>query len=141
MYTLQELQQQNEEISALCDVLAVLIEHPELRTNVFVCELLARFREKVWMHLVFEDNPIYSELARHPDQPFSDVASSFHDSARQIRRRFAHYIRHACDRTGSELDDEQYLSESRAIIASIRERLAYESEQVFPLVRAHQQTD
>jgi hypothetical protein len=139
MYTLEDLQQQNEEISALCDVLAVLVEHPELRANVFVCELLMRFREKVWMHLVFEDNPIYSELARHPDQAFSDVAKSFHDSAKATRKRFAHYIKHACEHADSELNAEQYLSESRAIIGLIRERLAYETEQVFPLVHAHQQ--
>ncbi|KPK40800.1 MAG: hypothetical protein AMJ69_00910 [Gammaproteobacteria bacterium SG8_47] len=134
MYTLEELQEQNNEISALCNVLAVLLEHPELRTNAFVCELLKRFREKVWMHLVFEDNPIYSELARHPDQAFSAVAEAFHDSAKEIRKRFAHYVKHACDPAA-----EQDLGEARAIIALIRERLAYESEQVFPLVRAHQQ--
>ena len=46
-------------------VLRVLIEHPALRHNPYACELVSRFNEKVWMHLVFEENTIYAELARH----------------------------------------------------------------------------
>ena len=141
MYTLEELQEQNHEISALCDVLAVLLERPELRSNTFVCELLKRFREKVWLHLVFEDNPVYSELARHPDPAFSATAQAFHDSARAIRTRFAHYVRHACEPARDTGSAERDLREAREIIALIRERLAYESEQVFPLVSAHQRGD
>ena len=52
MYSVGELKKQNEDISELCDLLSVLIEHRSLHNNSYVCELMARFREKVWMHLV-----------------------------------------------------------------------------------------
>ncbi|MCG6886662.1 MAG: hypothetical protein LJE74_05585, partial [Proteobacteria bacterium] len=63
MYTLDELKNQNEEIARLCDVLSVLVEHRSMHNNPYVCELMSRFKEKVWMHLVFEDNTFYSELS------------------------------------------------------------------------------
>ena len=73
MYSVDELKKQNEDIADLCDVLSVLIEHRSLHNNRYVCELMARFREKVWMHLVFEDNTIYAELIRHNDKSISDT--------------------------------------------------------------------
>ena len=47
MYSLDELKEQNKEISQLCDVLSVLMEQQSLHNNPFVCELMTRFKEKV----------------------------------------------------------------------------------------------
>ncbi|HEC07139.1 MAG TPA: hypothetical protein ENJ12_09815, partial [Thiolapillus brandeum] len=87
MYSLEELKQQNKEIKDLCAVLSVLIEDKSLHDNPYMCELMARFREKVWMHLVFEDNTVYAELLRHQDPSVSETARNYHDSAREIRKR------------------------------------------------------
>ena len=65
MYTLDELKKQNMEISDLINILQILTKEKSLINNPFVCELVERFNEKVWMHLVFEDNSLYSELAKH----------------------------------------------------------------------------
>ena len=51
MYTLEELEQQNRDIANLCQVLLVLVQEPELRGNPYVCDLVSRFYDKVWMHL------------------------------------------------------------------------------------------
>jgi iron-sulfur cluster repair protein YtfE (RIC family) len=137
MYTLDELREQNREIVRLCDVLSVLVEHEQLRNNPYVCELMTRFKEKVWIHLVFEDNTVYTELSRHNDPAISEIAQRFHDSAREIKKRFSNYVRHWCKPEVSEEEFPVLLEESREMFRLIRERVNYENEQMFPLVEQY----
>lgn len=137
MYSLDELKQQNRDISELCDVLSVLIEQSSLHNNPYVCELMKRFKEKVWMHLVFEDNTVYAELARHDDTAISNVAKGFHDSARAIKHRFSDYVKHWCKPAVTEKEHQALVKESREIFDLIRDRIHYENEQMFPLVEQH----
>lgn len=137
MYSLEELKAQNQEISDLCDVLSILVEQQHLHNNPFVCELMARFKEKVWLHLVFEDNTIYSALSRHANSAVSDVAKDFHDSARQIKKRFSGYIRRWCNSEIGDSEHDELLKESREIFQMIRERVKYENEKMFPLITEH----
>jgi len=134
MYSVDELKKQNEDIAELCDVLSVLIEHRSLHNNSYVCELMARFREKVWMHLVFEDNTIYAELTRHNDKSISDTARGFHDSAKEIRRCFSHYVRHWCGPAVDDADHDALLKESSELFRLVKERIHYENAYMFPLI-------
>ena len=134
MYTLNELKKQNQEITHLCAVLAVLVEHPHLHNNPVVCELISRFKEKVWLHLVFEDNTLYQELARHDDEATRRVVQEFHDSARALKKRFSTYLRRWCQPEVSDSEHEELLRESREIFNLIRNRVQYEDEHIFPLL-------
>jgi iron-sulfur cluster repair protein YtfE (RIC family) len=134
MYSVDELKKQNEDIAELCDVLSALIEHRSLHNNSYVCELMARFREKVWMHLVFEDNTIYAELTRHNDKSISDTARGFHDSAKEIRRCFSHYVRHWCGPAVDDADHDALLKESSELFRLVKERIHYENAHMFPLI-------
>ena len=137
MYSLDELKVQNQEISDLCAVLSVLVEQQSLHNNPFVCELMARFKEKVWLHLVFEDNTIYSALSRHDNSTVSEVAKDFHDSARQIKKRFSTYIRRWCNSSIGESEHDELVAESREIFQMINDRVEFENEKMFPLVTKH----
>ena len=139
MYSLDELKQQNKDISELCNVLSVLIEHADLHNNPYVCDLMQRFKEKVWMHLVFEDNTVYASLWRHNDDSISDIARAFHDSAREIKHRFAGYVKHWCKAAKSQAEHNALREESRDIFQLIMERVRYENEYMFPLVEKHSQ--
>ena len=134
MYTLDELKNQNQEISQLCDVLSVLIEQSSLHNNPFVNELMKRFKEKVWVHLVFEDNTIYAALLHTGDDKTSNVAKAFHDSAKEIKHRFSGFVRHWCSMPESNEERESLKKESSEIFRLIRDRISYENEQIFPLV-------
>ena len=134
MYSLEELKQQNQDIKSLCDVLSVLIENTALHYNPYVCDLMSRFREKVWMHLVFEDNTIYAELVRHQNRSVSSIAKTFHESARVIKKKFSGYVRRWCNPAVTDKEHEALLEESREIFKLIRERIDYENEQMFPLI-------
>ncbi len=138
MYSLDELIAQNKDITDLCDILTVLIEHPELHGNPYLLDLLQRFREKVWMHLVFEDNTVYAELARHDDETIRTTARQFHDSAREIKHCFNHYIRHATQPAKKPQESQALIEECRDIFGKVRERIEYENEHMFPLVRKYQ---
>jgi len=135
MYSLDELKEQNKEISQLCDVLSVLMEQQSLHNNPFVCELMTRFKEKVWVHLVFEDNTIYAALLHTGDEKISNTAKAFHDSAKEIKHRFSGFVRHWCSMPGSDSEHDMLSNESREIFALIRERITYEEEKIFPLVK------
>ena len=137
MYTLDELKRQNQEIADLIDVLSVLIGDKSLRKNPYVCELVSSFNEKVWMHLVFEENTIYSELARHHNPDISNIAHNFHESARQIRKSFSNYVKLWCQTSTEEGNHEAFIDQSIKIFDLIRERVRYESEEMFPLIEKH----
>ena len=137
MYSLDELKTQNQELSDLCAVLSVLLEERSLHNNPYVCELMARFKEKVWMHLVFEDNTIYSALSGHGNSHVSEAAKDFHDSARHIKKRFSSYIRRWCNPAVGESEHDQLVVESREIFQMIQERIQFENEKMFPLVSKH----
>lgn len=135
MQTLDELRTHNREISDLLDVLCVLLEQEALRRNPYVCELLSRFHDKVWTHLVLDDNELYAELLERADAQARAQALQFHDRAREIKRRFAHYVRHWCH-PQERPDDQDFLAQSRDIFGMIREQIRYEEEQMFPLLDA-----
>ena len=137
MYSLDELRQQNKDISELCNVLSVLIEHTELHSNPYLCDLMQRFKEKVWMHLVFEDNTVYAALLRHSDGSVNKTAKAFHDSAREIKHRFSGYVKHWCKSATSNAEHKALQEESRDIFQLIMERVQYENEYMFPLVEKH----
>ena len=137
MYTLSELKKQNQEINDLIDVLRVLVKEDSLINNPFVCDLVSRFNEKVWMHLVFEDNSIYSELAKNHNPDISEIANSFHESAREIRKEFTGYVKLWCKSSTTEQQRKAFCEQSTNILDKIQQRIIYETEKMFPLVEQH----
>ncbi len=134
MYSLNELKKQNQEINDLIEVISTLINEEKLMTNPFVCDLVTRFNEKVWMHLVFEDNSIYAELAKHHNPKISEIAGEFHSSAREIRKDFSAYMKHWCKVSGADHHKQAFCDETRQMLEKIKARIEYESEKMFPLV-------
>ena len=139
MYTLEELEQQNRDIANLCQVLLVLVQEPELRGNPYVCDLVSRFYDKVWMHLMFEDKSLYTDLLNSPESSVVAQVTSFHDSARALKKRFGSHIKQWCHVDADEEGHETFRDEMTDVIGAIMERVAAENEQMIPLVRAQQQ--
>ena len=135
MYSLDDLKKQNQEISQLCDVLCVVMEKQSLHNNPFVEEFMARFKEKVWMHLVFEDNTIYVGLLKKQDKNIDEVVKAFHDSAKEIKHRFSVFVKHWRTIASTNEEHEELSKECQDIFAMIRERVDYENKHIFPLIR------
>ena len=93
---------------------------------------MTRFKEKVWIHLVFEDNTFYSVLLNSDDEKVRETAKAFHDSAKDIKHRFSDFIRDCCNR--SEPEYKAFSEKSHEVFELIRQRIAYENEHIFPLV-------
>jgi len=138
MYSLSELKKQNQEINDLIDVLYVLINDKKLIGNPFVCDLVSRFNEKVWMHLVFEDNTIYSELAKHRNPDISEIAQRFHDSAKEIKTEFSCYVKLWCKASGADHHQQAFCSNSLEMLNKIKHRIEYETSHIFPLVESNE---
>ena len=134
MYSLDNLKIQNQDIAQLCDVLSVLMEQPSLHDNPFVYELMKQFKEKVWLHLVFDDNTLYADLLHTEDETVSNIAKAFRDSAKEIKHRFSNFVRHGCSLPVTNAEHDDLRLESREIFMMIRDRITYENTQIFPLV-------
>jgi hemerythrin-like domain-containing protein len=134
MYTLSELKKQNQEINDLIEVLEVLINNKQLLSNPFVCDLVSRFNEKVWMHLVFEDNTLYSELAKHHNPQISKIAQGFHENAKEIKKAFSKYLKLWCKASGTDHHHQAFCDHSAEMLNKIKQRIKYETENIFPLV-------
>lgn len=137
MYTLSELKKQNQEISDLIEVLKVLVNETQLLTNPFVCDLVLRFNEKVWMHLVFEDNSLYTELAKHHNPDISVIAQRFHDSAKEVKKEFSGYVKLWCKASGADHHQQAFCDQTTVMLEKIKNRIDFETEQMFPLVESH----
>jgi len=136
MYTLSELKKQNQEISDLADVLDVLINKKDLITNPFVCDLVCRFNEKVWMHLVFEDNSLYNELAKHHNPDISNLAENFHTTTKAVRKEFSDYVKLWCKASGADHHQQAFCEQTPEILNKVRQRIKFETEKMFPLVES-----
>lgn len=134
MYSIEDLKKQNQEISHLCDVLSVLMDKPSLHNNPFVEELMKRFKEKVWIHLVFEDNTIYTGLLNNQDSSTTETVRAFHDSAKEIKHCFSVFVKHWRKMATTDEEHNELSKECRDIFSRIRERVKYENEQIFPLI-------
>lgn len=134
MYSLEDLKEQNQEISQLCDVLLVLMEQQSLHDNPYVRELMTRFKEKVWVHLVFEDNTFYSALLHSGDEKVLTIAQDFHDSAKEIKHRFSCFVRHVMSSARSDSEQVMLNNDCSEIFSLIKDRIAYENEKIFPLL-------
>ncbi len=134
MYTLSELKKQNQEISDLIDVISVLLKEKSLFSNPYVCDLVTRFNEKVWMHLVFEENSIYCELVKHHNPQISEIASEFHNSAKDIRKEFSGYMKQWCKASGSDHHQQAFCEQTSVMLDKIKQRIDFETSKMFPLV-------
>ncbi len=134
MYTLSELKKQNKEIANLIEVISVLVKEQKLMTNPVVCDLITRFNEKVWMHLVFEENSIYSELLKHHNPQINELASQFHQSTREIRKEFSAYMKEWCKASGANHDQQAFCEKTSSMLNMIRQRIEFESKHMFPMV-------
>lgn len=136
MYSLSELKRQNQEISDLIEVLSLLLHQPQIMQNPLVCELVGRFNEKVWMHLVFEDDALYAELAKHHNPKINALAQEFHNSSREIKKQFSQYMKLWCQASGADHYQQAFCEQTPAMLEKIRQRIAFETEHMFPLVES-----
>ena len=140
MYSVEELQQQNRDIANLCQVLKVVVENPQLRGNPYACDLLSKFFDKVWMHLVFEDKSLYSDLLLHHDDEVVKVATAFHDSARELKKSFRKHVRQWCNVAPlKEGEKDTFQDEMLIAIEDVMQRIRSENEVIIPLVKRLQQ--
>ena len=134
MYTLDELKQQNRDISELCQVLSVLTNDYELRGNSYLCDLVSTFYDKVWMHLMFEDKTLYTDLLASHDEEVVAAANRFHDSAKALKKQFGSHIKKWCHLDADESEYSQFSGQMRDVIAAVMERVRVENDEIIPLV-------
>ena len=134
MAIIEEFEKENQDIINLRQVLGVLVEKPNLHDNPILCELLARFSEKLKMHLAHEDRSAYSGLLKHPDQAVNAVARRFIDNTHELNRILGKYTKRRC-KAGADLSDhEAFTAESKEVFQLVDERLELESQRLFPLL-------
>jgi hypothetical protein len=90
------------------------------------------------MHLMFEDKSLYTDLLDSRDRSVVERVTSFHDSAKALKKRFGSHIKQWCHIDADEEEHAAFREEMTDVIGAIMERVAAENETMIPLVRAQQ---
>jgi len=133
MKALQELQEQNREISELCKVLRVLLNDTSVCDTSVARELFQRFTNKVKSHLTLEANSLYASLLSHTDSEINATAGRFLENSRELERIFANYQKQWCRQGVNVRGNADFIRETHGIFDLIIERIDKETEQFFPL--------
>ena len=134
METLRQLEQQNNEISELCNVLQVLLADNTICDTGVARELFQRFTDRVKTHLSLEDNTLYAKMLGHSDSHINGLATRFLGNSRELQRIFHGYEKKWCKEGRSVAGDDAFIRETHGIFAMVRERIQAESDEFFPAV-------
>jgi hemerythrin-like domain-containing protein len=135
MVAIEELQKENQEIIDLASILSALVNKCEFRSNPVFCELLHRFMDKINAHLSHEARSVYTDLLSHKDLKINNAASQFISNAHELEKILGGYTRRWCVPIPAVEKHEKFLEETNAIFRLLNERIAMESDHLFPIIR------
>ena len=136
METLKQLEQQNLEISELCEVLQVLLTDNSVCDTHIARELFQRFTGKVKEHLSLEDNALYAKMLAHDDSQVNSLTTRFLSNSRELQRIFLDYEKQWCKDGVNVSGNDAFIRETHGIFSMIRNRIQAESDEFFPAVNA-----
>jgi hemerythrin-like domain-containing protein len=138
MVNVAEFSKENQEIVDLSAILNILVNSGDLRDNPVFCDLLSRFRDRIWAHLVHEDKAVYAELLNHPDRSVNEVADQFINNTHSLKKILSTYLKRWCHVPGSIAGDREFndtfLEETREIFRLVDERISLENSKLFPII-------
>jgi hypothetical protein len=94
-----------------------------------VCDVVSRFKEKVWLHLVFEDKALYADLLAQRDTGAAAITERYRPSAHDLKKQFADYPEQWCITDPDAADHEAFDRESREIFRRILDRVRVENQE------------
>ena len=138
MVNVAEFSQENQEIVHLSAILRILVANGDLRDNPVFCDLLSRFRDRIWAHLVHEDKAVYAELLNHPDRSVNEVADQFINNTHSLKKILSTYLKRWCHTPGSiaggRESNDTFLQETQEIFRLVDERISLENTKLFPII-------
>ncbi len=138
MVDVTDFGKENQEIVHLSAILRILVDHSDLRENPVFCDLMTRFRDKIWAHLLHEDRAVYSELLGHRDKSVNDVADQFLANTHALKKILSTYIKRWCQTpgviSGEQEANDTFLDETREVFRLVDERINLENTKLFPII-------
>lgn len=138
MVNVAEFSKENQEIVHLSAILSILVDNGDLRDNPVFCDLLSRFRDRIWAHLVHEDKAVYAELLNHSDRAVNEVADQFINNTHSLKKILSTYLKRWCHAPGAIAADSEtkdvFLEETREIFRLVDERIHLENTKLFPII-------
>lgn len=135
MIPVEEFQKENDKIIELCEVLKILVQNEDLRSNGVVCELLDGFMSRVGKHMAHEDRSIYGDLLAQHTPEAKRLASHFLGNTQELKRICKSYKKDWCQSSQSESDHDQYVKDSMDIFRLVCDRIDFETNKIFPIFK------
>jgi hemerythrin-like domain-containing protein len=133
MVPVNEFREENQEISDLSAVLTTLLTNDTIMANPVVCELFARFHDKLDAHLNHEDRAAYGDLLRHRGKDAAKLASEFLENTHELRKIVSLYNRKWCNGK-NEADVASFKQETTDLFGLVEQRLQQEESKLFPIL-------
>ena len=138
MVAIEDLQKENQEIIDLASILSELVPKSVFRGNPVFCELLHRFMDKINNHLSHEARSVYTDLLAHKDLQTNNAASQFISNAHELEKILKGYTKRWCVPIPSAEKHDAFIDETNEIFKLLNERIAMESNYLFPIIRNSQ---
>ena len=136
MIPLEHLHEQNHKIGELAKTLEYMFNDRELCDSTVSNELFDRYLKLFDEHMS-HNKDIYATLLNHSDQTVRHTVEKFIEGEREIKRVFKDYSLKWCPK-GLYIDDhDAFSAETEEMFNLVWERIQAESEQLYPLYRAH----
>ncbi len=140
MISLDELHQQNHEISSISNVLRRLVKNRLVLDNQVVSELFFRYFDKVKQHLA-DEQPLYANLLVNNDQSVRNITRQFVSGDSEIKRILNTFTQRWTKRNALLINNhDQFIADAQDIFKLIDQRTQHETERLYPLIRNQLET-
>ncbi len=96
-----------------------------------VQELFGRYS----IHLALEDAALYPRLVEHSDAAIRETALRFQTEMGGIKAQFDAYKRKWPGKTSAKQNPQEFVAETRKIIAALKDRISREDGTLYPMVK------
>lgn len=140
MISYDELNRQNDKITELSNILAVLLKDRSLCDSGVCCTLFYNYMDKVNDHMKLVDSNFYQTLLTSSSQDAVNTANNFMSGSQEIKRVMTNYKKKWCSKKHSGLtigkgQHEKFLTQTNEMFAMILDRIQDEMEKLYPMVR------
>lgn len=137
--TYNELNIQNDRITELSNVLAVLLKDRTLCDSETCRKLFYNYMELVNCHLQAIDTSFYPSLLNHNSKNANATAKNFMRGSMMIKQIMSSYVKKWCDKKNQALSIgrqyDAFLKETDEMFEMILNRIQDETENLYPMVR------
>jgi len=134
----KQFTEQHEDLMSVAHQLVIALDADALARDAWEARgILSTLAGKLKVHLVLEDNILYSELLSSPDENVRSVSRQFMDEMGGITKVFQDYLEKWPHAMAVEERPQEFNDETQIILTVLAERIEKEEKILYPMARTN----